>query len=79
MTAESGNALARRRKLFSLADHLGFTRDERIELAKLILWRDITSYANLDDEQVSRLLDCFEGYIAIAHTIMNRTAAAVDR
>lgn len=43
-----------------------------MELARLILWRDITSWSDLDDDQVYRLLDCFEGYIAIAHTLLYR-------
>lgn len=53
---------ARRRKLFVLAKEIGLEREERMELAKAILWRDITSWRQLDDDQVRRMLDALEGY-----------------
>jgi hypothetical protein len=59
--AEPGTAEARRRKLFVLADFLTLTKDERIELSKVILHRDIVSWKGLSDEQVGRLLDALEG------------------
>jgi hypothetical protein len=72
MTTERGTLAARRRKLFALADEVGLDRDERIELSRAILWRDITSWSNLDDAQVSRLLDAFEGYEKISWLLRNR-------
>jgi len=74
MGAKSGSAEARRRKLFQYADELGLDRDERIEVARALLWRDITSFSSLDEAQVDRLLDAFEGYILIQWTITNRGA-----
>lgn len=45
-----------------LKREIGLTDAERMELACIILRRDITSYAQLDDAQVDRLLDAAEGY-----------------
>ncbi|WP_373070177.1 hypothetical protein [Gemmatimonas sp.] len=59
--AETGTPAARRRKIFLLADALGLTRDERIELAEVILRRDLVSWKQLDDAQVDRMLDVLEG------------------
>ena len=60
--AESpGTAEARRRKLFVLARSLDLTHEERLELASTILWRDVLSWRDLDDDQVLRMLDALEG------------------
>ncbi len=48
--------------MFLLADMIGLTRDERIELTQVMLRRDITSWKQLDDVQVLRMLDVLEGY-----------------
>lgn len=63
---------ARRRKLFVLADEIGLEREERIELARAILWRDINSWRALTDDQVSRMLDALEGYEKIRWLLSNR-------
>ena len=52
---------ARKRKLFLYADEYGLSRDERLELSCFLLRRDITSWSQLNDHQVCRLLDAFEG------------------
>lgn len=67
MPPEPGSPQARRRKLFSLADHIGLSRDQRIEFARAMLWRDIKSWQSLDDAQVDRLLDALEGWVLIEH------------
>jgi hypothetical protein len=54
------------RKLFLMADRIGLTREERVELAQYLLRRDITSWANLDPEHVLRLADALEGYELIS-------------
>lgn len=53
-----------RRLLFARAGDIGLTREERIELANYLLrpHEDITSWAQLDAVQVSRLLDAFAGF-----------------
>jgi hypothetical protein len=74
MQVEVGTPAARRRKLFVLADEIGLSREERIEFARVLLWRDITSWGNLGEQQVDRLLDALEGYIFVTHTFMLRAA-----
>lgn len=49
------------RKLFLLCDELTLTRQERMEVARYLLRRDLTSFNAATPEQVDRLLDCFEG------------------
>ena len=73
MGSSSGNAEARRKKLFVLANEIGLTRFERIEVSRVILWRDITSWSNLDEGEVNRLLDAFEGYEKIKWLLENRS------
>lgn len=58
---ETASHEARRRKLFVLADHLTLTKDERIELSRAILHRDIVSWKGLTPEMVNRMLDALEG------------------
>lgn len=54
---------ARRRKLYMVCkNELGLTDAERLELACYLLRRDISSFKDLDDAQVLRLLDAAEGY-----------------
>jgi hypothetical protein len=72
MGSETGTPAARRKKLFAQADLVGLDRDERIELARVILHRDITSWSNLAPEQVDRMLDVFEGYEKISWLLANR-------
>ena len=74
MGSAGGSEAARRRKLFKLADDIGLDRDERIEISRAVLWRDITSWGSLTPEQVDRMLDALEGYVLVQWTIMNRGA-----
>ena len=79
MDAKDGTAAARRRKLFVLAGEIGLTRDERIELSRSILWRDIISWKHLSEAQVGRMLDALEGYEKIAWTLRNRATPLPGR
>ena len=63
---------ARRRKLYGYAKTFGMSRDERIELSEILLRRDIKSWDELSPEQVSRLLDAFEGAALIMHLLETR-------
>ena len=47
----------RRRKCHVLADEIGLGREDRRELAELILHRDITSWRDLTPEDYDRILD----------------------
>jgi hypothetical protein len=53
-----------RRLLFVRAGELGLSRDERLELANYLLRprEDITTWAQLDAIQTSRMLDAFAGF-----------------
>lgn len=61
------------RKLYQvLKGEIGLNDEERLELACIILRRDITSYKDLTDEQVARLLDAAEGYEKIRYLLAIR-------
>lgn len=62
----------RKRKLWMLAKELGMNHDERIELTQYLLRRDVTSWDQLTDDQVVRLLDAVEGYQLIRDLIAMR-------
>lgn len=62
----------KRRKLFAYADTFGMSRQERIDLSEILLRRDITSWQDLTDSQVDRLLDAFEGAALIIHLLETR-------
>lgn len=63
-----------RRKLYLLAKTtIGLTDEERIDLAQFLLRRDITSWKQLSDEQVGRMLDACEGYQLIDELKRQRT------
>lgn len=55
-----GSQSPRRRKLYERAKSIGLTREERIDLAQILLRRDITSWKQLDEAQVVRMLDAIE-------------------
>jgi len=63
---ESGTPDARRRKCFHYALELGLTRQDRIEFAETLLWRDVGSWKNLTDDEVGRLLDGFESFLLLS-------------
>ena len=61
-----------RRKLYQLASDRGLSRVERIEIARYLLRRDITSFDSLDDDQVLRMLDAFEGTLLVLEQFRQR-------
>ena len=65
-------AEARRRKVYMLAKQLRLTREDRLQLAEVLLWRDVPSWSALTDAEIGRLLDAFEGYALIAMLIDQR-------
>lgn len=75
MTTRPGSLEARRRKLWVLADELELTRDERMEITRALLWRDITSWKQLSEDQVNRLLDALEGAHLVLVTYRDRFVA----
>ncbi len=67
-----GSQTARQRKLFLLAKEIGLRREERIDLAQIVLRRDIVSWKELDDAQVCRMLDALEGYQYVVELFRQR-------
>lgn len=62
-----------RRKAYALARELGMDREERIELAQVLLANeDIESWGDLSDGDYCRLLDGMEGFVFIQAAILNR-------
>lgn len=55
------------RKAMHLVDLYELTRQDRIDLAQYLLRRDITSWTELDEAQLCRLLDALEGYGLVTH------------
>jgi hypothetical protein len=68
-----GTPEARRRKMFVLAGEIGLSDDDRIEFARALLWRDVTLWSQLDDAQVSRILDGLEGARLVIELYRQRT------
>lgn len=56
-----------------LAKGLCLSREERIELTQYLLRRDITSWEQLTDDQVVRLLDALEGYQLVRDLLAMRS------
>ena len=48
-----------------LAKRLRMSRQDRIEFAEVLLWKDVPSWSELDDADIGRLLDAFEGYALV--------------
>lgn len=69
MSQEVDTADARRRKAFMVAQQIGLSRNDRLELAEYILRRDVRSWKDLDDIQISRLLDAMEGFELITEQL----------
>lgn len=66
--------LARRKKLFVYADTFSLTREERIDIAEMVLRRDVNSWNSLIDDEVKKLLECFESYLLVRHLLDQRRA-----
>lgn len=73
MNETCGPSEKRRRKLYLVARELGLTREERLDLSCYFLRRDITSWKQLDEDQINRLLDLFEGYHLIGQVFEQRS------
>jgi hypothetical protein len=69
---ERGQAAARHRKCMMLFGQLGITRQERLEFAATLLWRDVETFRDLSDFEIARLLDALEGFAFISHILSTR-------
>jgi hypothetical protein len=60
--------------LMAQAQGLKMTREERMDFAEFFLRRDVTSWKNLSDEQVLRLLDGFNGHHLLNELLHQRVS-----
>lgn len=68
------------KKAMLLAKGLGLDRAARLELAEYLLRRDVRSWTALEECQLDRILDAFDGHHFINQLIlMSRTGDVVDR
>lgn len=74
-------------KAMQYAKTYGLDRDERLSLASTLLWRDVTSWKDLSEDDLVRLLDAMEGFALLTHLLTDhaarrmvtqRTATCVD-
>ena len=73
-----GPAEARRRKAYMLAKEIGLSREDRVDLASMLLRRSVASWKELDEAQIIRLLDALEGSQLIGHLIETRSPSGVS-
>lgn len=50
-----------RKRAFALADEFGLDPDERVEIAEMLLKKDVYSWSTLKEEDFQRLVDALEG------------------
>ena len=50
----------------------GLTREDRLSLSEMVLRRDITSWKDLTDAQLARMLDVLEGYGLVTALLAQR-------
>jgi hypothetical protein len=67
------NEVMLRRKAYALAKQLRLDRDDRIEFARMLLWRDLDSWKDLTLPEILRLLDALEGYPLIHYIVTGCT------
>lgn len=66
-----------RRKMYAVARELTLSRDERIELSRLVLRREIMSWKELDPQQINRMLDALEGATALLEIARQRQGSTL--
>ena len=63
------SVIVKRRKAMAYAKTYGLSRQDRLDLAEMILRRDVTSWKDLDEDQLTRMLDALEGFSLISHLL----------
>lgn len=64
-----------KRRLFAQSSSLGFTPQDRRDLAEMILKKDIESWKTLTFGDANRLIDAFEGFEKISWILTNQIKA----
>lgn len=63
---------AQRGLLFSLRTRLGFSDEDRWEIATVVLRRDVTTWSDLTQYEAGRLIDTLEGFEKVSHLLLRR-------
>lgn len=64
-----------RTKLLIMFKSFGINREARLELARQIVWRDdVTSFNDLSEDELGRVLDAMTGATLVAHLCLERRA-----
>lgn len=71
-------------KLLIMTRAFGLTRDDRLEIANQVVWRPdnmppITSYSQLSEQELERMLDAMTGAVLVAHIVRQRQARQRNR
>jgi hypothetical protein len=63
-------------KAFVLAREVGLTRDDRIDLARVVTGREeVGSWSHLSDVEVERVLDSLAGFVFVSWLLCERGAS----
>ncbi|MGH9067754.1 MAG: hypothetical protein ACRD0J_09740 [Acidimicrobiales bacterium] len=63
---------AQRRLVMSLCGQVGLGREERIELAEILLSRDVQTYKGLNRHDAGRLIDALNGHLFVRELLSQR-------
>lgn len=70
--ATQDDVIVKRRKAMHYASLYGLTRQDRLDLAEMILRRDVASWKDLGEPELVRVLDALEGYGLVTHLLSSR-------
>lgn len=70
--------LPTRKLAFHLCDQYNLSREERIDLAEILLRRDVASWKDLDVHELGRIVDALLGHALVSHLIRTRTPQPAD-
>lgn len=73
-------SLPQRRRAFASADRAGLTRAERIELAEMVLKKDVTTWDALTEKDFGRLCDALDGwaFVTALHALRPSPHAPIE-
>lgn len=65
-----------KRRAFAGARRAGLNRSERLEIAEMLLKRDVTSFDALEIDELRRMCDAFEGHWFVSVLLEQRHPAS---
>lgn len=60
------------RRAYAKANEVGLTREERHELAEMLLKHDVTTWKGLDDPQLAAIVTALDGYHYVSTLLAQR-------